>query len=295
MTGTYDPDVRLLYWPTGNPCPDYNGDERKGDNLYSNSVLALDPDTGKLKWHFQFTPHDLHDWDAAETAMLVDVEFRGRPRKLLLHADRNGFFYALDRITGELLLAEPFVKNLTWASGIGKDRRPVLLPGHEPTTQGTRVCPGVAGATNWPSMAFSPITGLFYLMAEESCGIFTKRSEPWKQGQSFYNGSTRRSPGDLSIKYVRALDVQTGKIVWEIPNVGGGILASGLMSTAGGLVFYGDSTGGAFVAADAGTGRLLWHFNTGQNWKAGPMTYAIEGKQYVAVTAGATIMAFSLP
>jgi alcohol dehydrogenase (cytochrome c) len=295
LTGTYDPDARLLYWPTGNPCPDYNGDERKGDNLYSNSVLALDPDTGSLKWHFQFTPHDLHDWDATETPMLVDTVFRGRPRKLLLHGDRNGFFYVLDRLTGELLLAEPFVKNLTWASGIGKDGRPIRRPGQEPTVQGTRVCPAVAGATNWPSTAFSPVTGLFYLMAEESCGIFTKNSQWWEQGKSFYGGGTRRSPGDTSVKYVRALDVQTGKIAWEIPNVGGNILASGLMSTAGGLLFYGDSTGGAFVAADAKTGRLLWHFNTGQPWKAGPMTYSIERKQHIAVTAGSTVMVFALP
>jgi PQQ-dependent dehydrogenase (methanol/ethanol family) len=295
LTGTYDPEARLLFWPTGNPCPDYNGEERGGDNLYSNSVLALDPDTAKLKWHFQFTPHDLHDWDAAETPMLVDVDFRGRPRKLLLHADRNGFFYVLDRLTGEFLLAEPFVKNLTWASGIGKDGRPILLPGNEPTVQGARVCPSVAGATNWPSTAFSPATGLFYLMAQESCDIFTKNSAWWKQGESFYGGGTRRSPGDISTKYLRALDVHTGKIAWEIPNVGGGILQSGLMSTAGGLVFYGDSTGGALVAANAKTGKLLWLFNTGQSWKAGPMSYAIDGKQYVGVAAGATIMVFALP
>ena len=294
LTGTYDAEARLLYWPTGNPCPDYNGDERKGDNLYSNSVLALEPGTGKLKWHFQFTPHDLHDWDASETPMLVDADFHGRPRTLLLHADRNGFFYVLDRLTGDLLMAEPFVRNLTWATGIGKDGRPILLPEQEPTIQGTRTCPSEAGATNWPSTAFNPATGLFYLMAEESCSIFTKNSQWWEQGKSFYGGSTRRSPGDISVKYLRALDVQTGKIVWEIPNVGGGILASGVMSTAGGLVFYGDSSGGSFVAADAKTGKPLWHFNTGQSWKAGPMMFAIDGTQYIAVAAGSTIVVFSL-
>ena len=294
LTGTYDPEAKLLYWPTGNPCPDYNGDERRGDNLYSNSVLALEPDTGRLKWHFQFTPHDLHDWDATETPVLVDADFRGGPRKLLLHPDRNGFFYVLDRLTGELLLAEPFVRNLTWASGIGKDGRPIRLPGQEPTPQGTRVCPSVDGATNWPSTAFNPATKLFYLMAEESCGIFTKNAQWWEQGKSFYGGTTRRSPGDVRRKYLRALDVTTGRVAWEIPDVGGGILASGLMSTAGGLVFYGDSTGGAFVAADAASGKLLWHFNTGQPWKAGPMTYAIGGTQYVGVAAGTTIMVFGL-
>ena len=294
LTGTYDPDAKLLYWPTGNPCPDYNGDERRGDNLYSNSVLALNPATGRLAWHFQFTPHDLHDWDATETPMLVDADVGGRQRKLLLHADRNGFFYVLDRLTGELLRAEPFVGNLTWASGIGKDGRPIRLPGQEPTPQGTRVCPSVDGATNWPSTAFNPATKLFYLMAEESCGIFTKSPQWWEQGKSFYGGATRRSPGDVRRKYLRALDVGNGGVKWEIPDVGGGILASGLMSTAGGLVFYGDSTGGAFVAADAATGKLLWHFNTGQPWKAGPMTYAVGTTQYVGVAAGTTIMVFAL-
>jgi len=294
LTGTYDPDARLLYWPTGNPCPDYNGDERQGDNLYSNSVIALDPETGKLRWHFQFTPHDLHDWDATETPMLVDRTFRGRPRKLLLHADRNGFFYVLDRLTGELLLAEPFIKKLTWASGIGQDGRPVLLPGNEPSVEGTRTCPSVAGATNWPSMAFNPVTGLLYLMVEESCSIYSKSAEWWVQGKSFYGGDTRRSPNDVSAKFLRALDIQTGKIAWEIPNLSGGILASGVMSTAGGLVFYGDSPGGAFIAADAATGKHLWHFNTGQSWKAGPMTYMADGRQHVGVAAGSTIIAFAL-
>jgi len=295
LTGTYDPDARLLYWPTGNPCPDYNGDERQGDNLYSNSILALDPDTGRLRWHFQFTPHDLHDWDANQTPMLVDAQFHGRPRKLLLHGDRNGFFYVLDRLTGEFLLAEPFVRNLTWASGIGKDGRPLLLPGNEPTIEGTRTCPSVVGATNWPSTAFSPATGLFYLMAQESCGIYTKSSEWWVQGQSFYGGGTRRSPGDVTKKFLRALDVQTGKVVWEIPDLGGSVLASGVMSTAGGLLFYGDSPGGAFVAADAKSGKLLWHFNTGQSWKAGPMSYAIDDTQYIGIAAGSTIIVFALP
>ena len=133
LTGTYDPDARLLYWPTGNPCPDYNGTERKGDNLYSNSILALNPDTGRLRWHFQFTPHDVNDWDATETPVLVDAVFRGQPRKLLLHGDRNGFFYVLDRLTGEFLLAEPFIKTLTWATGIDAKGRPILAPNQEPT------------------------------------------------------------------------------------------------------------------------------------------------------------------
>ena len=294
LTGTYDPEARLLYWPTGNPCPDYNGNERKGDNLYSSSILALEPDTGKLKWYYQFTPHDLHDWDATETPMLVDAEFHGPQRKLMLQGNRNGFFYVLDRLTGKVLLAEPFVKELTWASGIGTDGRPKLLPENEPTVEGQRVCPAVAGAANWPSTAFSPITGLFYLFAQESCNIYTKNDQWWEAGKSFYGGGTRRVPGDtIGGKFLKALDIQTGKSVWEIPDVGGGILGSGLMATGGGLVFYGDGSG-AFIAVDAKSGKLLWHFNTGQNWKAGPMTYTVDGTQYIGVAAGSTILAFSL-
>jgi alcohol dehydrogenase (cytochrome c) len=295
LTGTYDPDARLLYWPTGNPCPDYNGAERQGDNLYSNSVIALDPDTGRLRWHFQFTPHDLNDWDATETPVLVDATFRGQPRKLLLHADRNGFFYVLDRITGEFLLAEPFIRNLTWASGIDAKGRPVRVAGQEPTPEGTRTCPAVTGATNWPSPSYNPATGLFYLMAAESCSVFTKNDQWFVQGQSFYGGSTRRSPSDVNTKYLRAIDIQTGNVAWEIPGLTGGVIASGVMTTAGGLLFFGDAAGGAFVAADAKDGRLLWHFDTGLGWKAGPMTYRVDGRQYIGIVAGSTVMAFGLP
>ncbi|MGO9258327.1 MAG: PQQ-dependent dehydrogenase, methanol/ethanol family [Bryobacteraceae bacterium] len=294
LTGTYDPEAKLLYWPTGNPCPDYNGDERKGDNLYTASVVALAPDTGKLQWYYQFSPHDLHDWDATETLMLVDAQFHGQPRKLLLQGNRNGFFYVLDRLTGKLLLAEPFVKKLTWASGIGPDGRPKLLPGNEPTVEGQLVCPAVAGAANWPSSAYNPATGLFYMFAEESCNVYSKNDQWWEAGKSFYGGGTRRAPTDAADgKLLKAIDIQTGKTAWEIPDIGGGILASGLMATAGGLLFYGDGYG-AFVAADAKNGKLLWHFNTGQSWKAGPMTYTVDGAQYIGVAAGSTILAFSL-
>ena len=294
LTGTYDPESKLLYWPTGNPCPDYNGDERKGDNLYTASVLALDPAVGKLKWYYQFTPHDLHDWDATETPVLVDAQFHGQPRKLMLQGNRNGFFYVLDRVTGKVLLAEPFVKKITWASGIGPDGRPKLLPGNEPTVEGQLVCPAVAGAANWPSTAFNPATGLYYMFAEESCNVYTKNDQWWEAGKSFYGGGTRRPPGDnVSGKFLKAIDIQTGKTAWEISDVGGGILASGLMATAGGLIFYGDGNG-AFIAADAKNGKLLWHFNTGQSWKAGPMAYTVDGNQYIGMVAGSTILTFSL-
>jgi PQQ-dependent dehydrogenase (methanol/ethanol family) len=301
FTGTYDPQANLLYWPTGNPCPDYNGDERKGDNLYTSSALALAPDTGTLKWYYQFTPHDLHDWDATETLMLVDAQFHGQPRKLMLQGNRNGFFYVLDRLTGKVLLAEPFVKKLTWASGIGADGRPKLLPGNEPTVEGQLVCPAVAGAANWPSSAYSPATGLFYMFAEESCNVYSKNDQWWEAGKSFYGGGTRRAPTEAPTKaaaavdgkFLKAIDIQTGKTAWEIPGVGGGILGSGLMATAGGLLFYGDGYG-AFVAAGAKDGKLLWHFNTGQNFKAGPMTYMLDSTQYISVAAGSTIVTFSL-
>ena len=301
LTGSYDPEARLLYWPTGNPCPDYNGDERKGDNLYSSSMLALDPATGKLRWHFQFTPHDLHDWDANQPPLLVDAVFRpstdargGRERKLLVVANRNGFFYVLDRLTGELLMAEPFVKNITWAAGIGTDGRPKLLPPYENSADGTQTCPSVSGAANWPSSAFSPATGLFYVMASEACAVYRKNSDWFELGKSFYGGTTKPAVIEGGGKFVRALDLQSGKLVWEIPKVGGGVTASGLMSTAGGLVIYGDNTGGAVVAVDAKTGQRLWHFDTNETWKASPMTYAVDGRQYIGVVAGSTVRAFAL-
>jgi alcohol dehydrogenase (cytochrome c) len=292
LTGTYDPESKLLYWPTGNPCPDYNGDERKGDNLYSSSILAIESATGRLRWHYQFTPHDVHDWDANQTPMLVDARFRGEARKLVVQGNRNGFFYVLDRLTGKVLLAEPFVGNVTWASGIGADGRPLLKVDNEPTREGQRVCPAVAGATNWPSTAFSPATGFFYVFAEESCAIYTKNDEWWQAGKSFYGGVGRRvPPANGAGKVLKALDIQTGKTAWEIP-VGGSILGSGLMATSAGLIFYGADEG--FVAADATTGKRLWQFNTNQNWKAGPMTYAVDRVQYVAIAGGPNIFAFSL-
>lgn len=294
LTGTYDTSANLIYWTTGNPCPDYNGDERKGDNLYSSSVVALEPATGKMRWYFQFTPHDLHDWDAAQTPMVVDAEWRGQPRKLLVQANRNGFFYVLDRVTGEYLMGEPFVKKITWASGIDAKGRPKLLPDQEPSVSGTKTCPDVAGATNWMSTAFNPATGLYYVMARESCAIFTKSSAWWEPGKSFYGGGARRAPGEVTEKYLRALDLQTGKVRWELKQIGDGGGWGGLLSTASGLVFYCDDSG-AFAAVDAASGKPLWSFHTGQTWRASPMTYTVDGKQYLAVAAGSNVIAFALP
>jgi alcohol dehydrogenase (cytochrome c) len=294
LTGTYDPGTDLLYWTTGNPCPDFNGDERKGDNLYSDSVVALKPETGELRWYFQFTPHDLHDWDAAETPMLVDAEWQGRTRKLLLQSNRNGFFYVLDRTNGEFLRATPFVERLNWASGIGPDGRPKVLPGTDPTPEGVKVCPSIEGGSNWMSTAYNPDTGLFYVMALESCNIYTKSAAVWQAGESYYGGGTRRLPDEPGQKVLRAIDLRTGKISWEHPQVGTADSWGGVLSTAGGLVFFCDDSG-AFAAAEARTGKPLWHFHTSQLWKASPMTYSVDGRQYVAVAAGANILAFALP
>lgn len=294
LTGTYDAKTNLLYWTTGNPCPDYNGDERKGDNLYSDSVLALEPETGKLRWYYQFTPHDLHDWDAQQTPMLIDAEFQGRQRQLLAQANRNGFFYVLDRTTGALLLAKPFVERLTWASGIGTDGRPQLLSGGAPTPAGVKACPAVEGATNWMSTAYNPETGLFYVMALEKCVIYSKSSEPWERGKSFYGGATKAVHDEPGRKFLRAIEPQTGKIIWQYPQIGPGNSWGGALSTAGGVIFFGDDSG-AFAATDARSGKLLWYFHTNELWKASPMTYLAGGKQYVAVAAGSNILAFGAP
>ena len=295
LPGSYDPDAKLLYWATGNPCPDYNGEERKGDNLYTSSVVALDPATGTRRWHFQFTPHDLHDWDANQPLLLIDAPFGGSERKLLAVANRSGFFYVLDRLTGEMLLAAPFVKNLTWASGIGKSGRPIVLAGYENSVDGTKTCPAVSGAANWPSAAFNPATGLFYVMAFEGCAIYRKNSDWFELGKSFYGGTTKSAPVEGGGKFLRALDLWSGKLVWEVAGVGGGVTGSGVLSTAGGLVLYGDNNGGALIAVDAKSGTGLWRFDTQQVWKSSPMTFAVDGRQFVVAVAGSTVRVFGLP
>jgi alcohol dehydrogenase (cytochrome c) len=293
LTGTYDSDLDTIYWPTGNPCPDYDGRERLGDNLYSDAILALDAKSGRLKWHFQYTPHDVWDWDAQQPAVLIDTTWRGQSRALLLHANRNGFFYVLDRISGELLLAQPFVKKLTWAREIGSDGRPVLNPGQEPSRTGTTVCPAVEGATNWFSTAFSPTTGLYYVQVLESCSIYSLAPDTWRAGRSYYAGSTRQPPGDRGQKFLRALDIQTGRIAWELPQTGPANSWGGVLATAGGLVFVAEDSG-AFMAVDATTGQPLWQFQTNAIWKASPMTYVFDGRQHIAVAAGPNILAFAL-
>jgi alcohol dehydrogenase (cytochrome c) len=294
LTGSYDARLDTLYWTAGNPCPDYNGDEREGDNLWSNAVLALDPQTGVRRWHFQFTPHDLNDWDAVQTVVVADTTFRGQSRPLLLQANRNGFFYVFDRSSGALLLAEPFIRGLNWATGVGPDGRPRRVPGMVPTVGGTTVCPSVEGATNWMSPAFNPDTGLFYVQALERCSVFLKSSRWFEAGESFYGGSTTRVPSEVGGKVLRALDIQTGRIVWELPQVGAGDTWGGVLSTASGLVFVGEDDG-AFTAVEARTGRRLWRYAANAPWRGSPMTYVVDGRQYVAVAGGGVVYAFALP
>jgi alcohol dehydrogenase (cytochrome c) len=289
MSGSYDPDLDLLYWSVGNPCPDFNGDDRKGDNLYTDSVLAMKPKTGELKWYFQFTPHDTHDWDAEEPLLLIDEPFQGRPRKLLVQADRNGFFFVLDRTNGELLLAKSFLKKVTWASGYGKDGKPILLPSSEPTVEGNLTCP--SSGTNWMSAAYSPVVKLFFFSATDSCVITRKIPEPFAMGKRFFNGTDSGVPGGG--RYIRALDIQTGRTVWDYTQTRGGRSASGTLSTSGGLVFFGEDSG-VFTALDAKDGKPLWHFQANQAWRASPMTYMVGGKQYIAIAGPSGYFAFGL-
>ena len=294
FTGTYDPDLDTVYWPTGNPSAEYNGDDRGGDNLYSDCMLALDLKTGRLKWHFQFTPHDLWDWDATETPVLVDADWQGQPRKLMLQANRNGFFYVLDRTDGKLLHTSAFVRKLTWARGIAPDGRPLENPNQEPSEAGTKVCPSQDGATNWFSPSYNPATGLYYVQTFEKCSIYTK-ADPgeWQPGKEYLGGSQHRPPDDQPERILKAIDIRTGRIAWELTQPGPAESWGGTLTTATGLVIFGEE-GGALMAADALTGKVLWSVATNQLWKASPMVYQFDGKEHVAVAAGGTILSLAL-
>ena len=291
--GSYDAESHTLYWPTGNPSPDYNGDERLGDNLYASCILALDSKTGKLKWYFQFTPHNVWDWDAQQPQVLVDTEWQGQPRKLLIQASRNGFFYIFDRTNGKLLLTKPFVKKLTWARGIGEDGRPLINPNQEPTPDGNKICPSSHGAANWYSTSFNPATGLYYLQTLEQCSILTKRPAEWQAGRGYLGGSSTNAPDETGQKILRAIDIKTGSVVWELPQSGSGASRAGTLATAGGLVFFGDD-GDGFTAVDASRGEPLWRYQTNYLWRASPMTYMFDGKQYISIASGPNIIAFGL-
>src|SRR2546421_601881 len=293
MSGTYDPGLNLLYWGTSNPAPDFEGGVRPGDDLYTDCVLALDPDTGKLKWYFQFTPHDLFDYDATETPILIDAPYQGEPRKLLVEANRNGFIYVLDRVTGQFLSAISFVSKLNWAKGIDAKGRPILA-NVEPTPEGTRICPGFGGATNWFSPSYNESTHLVYFLALEECETFFLKPEKFKEGQTFYSTGVKRIPTETSQKILLAYNLDTQSFAWRYPQTGHAHSSGGTMTTAGGLLFFGDDAN-SFEALDAQTGKPLWHFNTGQDFSASPMSYAVDGKQYVAIAAGSDIFSFALP
>ncbi len=290
LSGTFDPETNTLFWTTGNPWPDFAGGPRMGDNLYTSSVLALDLETGKLKWYFQFTPHDVHDWDAQSWPVLLEIQWNGKPRKVVVHANRNGFFYILDRQTGEYLKATPLTDNITWAKGIDDKGRPVLVPGKDPTPEGNWVCPSIKGATNWMGQSFNPGTGLLYVLTLEECGMFTLSTQKPVPMKNFAGGAATEPGGQV---YLRAIDPKDGKRVWEYPVGNTSRTWSGTVSTATGVLFSGDDDG-HLIALDAKTGRHLWHFNVGDSLTASPITYEVDGKQYVAVAAGTNVFAFGL-
>jgi alcohol dehydrogenase (cytochrome c) len=300
-TGSYDPALNLIYWGIGNASPDWNGDVRPGDNLYTSSVIALDADTGKLKWHFQFTPHDEFDFDATQVPVLADLTWQGKPRKVLLFANRNGFFYVLDRQTGEFLLGKPFAK-VTWADGLDAKGRPNRV-GHS-TPEGSLIYPENQGATNWYNPAYSPRTGLFYIPSWlDTHSINTSRVEPYKEGNQYGGGSATHEvpalrPGptnkrlpEVGYGAIQALDPKTGTVKWQFKMMD--VTDSGVLVTASDVVFAGGREG-YFYALDARTGAPLWKAMVGGAVSAGPTSYAVEGKQYISIPAGNAIFTFGL-
>jgi alcohol dehydrogenase (cytochrome c) len=306
LTGSYDPNLNLTYWGTGNPGPDWNPAQRPGDNLYSDSVLALDADTGKLKWYFQFTPNDPYDYDAVQIPVLVDANWNGAARKLMLWANRNGFFYVLDRATGEFLAGYPFIK-LNWASGLDAKGRPIPTPQPE----GAPTFPGLQGGTNWYSPSYSPRTGLFYVSAwEDYASVFIREAQTFEEGRRFVGGrpsspipgaqnvpgATRRPPINVWTEAaghgaVIAIDPRTGEKKWKFQMTD--TTDSGILTTASDLLFTGGREG-YFQALDARTGALLWKSTLGGPIVAGPMTYQVDGKQFIAIAAGHSLFAFAL-
>jgi len=291
ITGTYDPELNLTYWGTGNPGPDMNGDVRPGDNLYTCAVVALDVDTGQRKWHYQMTPHDVHDWDAIADPVLLDLVIKGEKVKAVVQANRNGFFYALDRATGKLLVAKAYTK-VSWADGIGLDGRPILISGQDPTEDGNKSCPGIGGGHNWQATAFSPQTGLYYFTSTEGCQLYYKTDQEFREGQWYQGSTTGPIPTEPTTGAIFGLHPATGETRWKFEMVTPP--TSGLLATAGGLVFGGDREG-YFFALDARTGKPLWKFQTGGMVIAPPISYMLDGRQYVAVAAGQTMMTFALP
>lgn len=291
ITGAYDPDLNLVYWGTGNPGPDWNGDARLGDNLYSDSALALNGDTGEIEWYFQFTPHDVHDWDAIQVPILADIEFQGQERKVMMWANRNAFFYTIDRATGEFLMGKPFATQ-TWAEGLDVNGAPIRVPGLFPTYEGIMVSPPITGGTNWYSPGYSQQTGLFYVTSFDGEQIFFKRDEEYEEGERFTGGGGRYDqPMDAFHSSIRAIDPATAEIQWEFPIMPRS--SAGITTTAGGLVFTG-SADGYFFALNAETGEELWNISLGRRVHSAPITFEAEGKQYVSIASGNVVYTFGL-
>jgi alcohol dehydrogenase (cytochrome c) len=291
VTGTYDPQQNLVFFGTGNPGPDYYSSNREGDNLYTASLVALDADTGKAKWHYQFTPHDVHDWDSTQVPVLGDLTINGQPRKVVMFANRNGFFYTIDRVTGKVIVAKPFVET-TWAKEIGPTGRPVLLPGNIPDENGTKTCPDLGGGTNFMSPSYDPTTRTFFVTARETCATYYAWEQPFQPGVQWESGATQRPREQKNFGALRAIDPVTGDRKWEFryPSVS----SSGVLSTASGLVFNADGDGN-ILAFDSRTGKNLWHYQTGSGIRAtAGTTYMLDGKQYLLVPSGSTLVAFAL-
>ena len=299
VTGSYDPALNLIYYGTGNPNPDYYGDDREGDNLYTCSLVALDVDTGKLKWHYQFTPHDVHDWDSAHVPVLADLKVQGQPHKVIMMANRNGFFYTLDRETGKLLVAKPFIDGSNWAKEIGKDGRPIVL---DNVGTAEKCLPDNHGGTDFQPPTFDPSLGLFFVTAHETCAIWegVKPTEPIGMGVRVPSGGRSLVEGRDQFSALRAIDPATGERRWEhryraYPSTVALDLTGGVMSTASGLVFTGDNEG-YFHAFEGASGKELWKFEVGaQVWGSAAVTYMLDGRQWVVTTAGLTFTAFALP
>jgi len=291
LPGSYDADLDLVYWAVGNPCPLYNGAVREGDNLFTSSVLALDPATGQRRWHYQFTPHDTHDWDSNQDMMLVDRPFKGQPRKLLMHADRNGHFYVLDRTNGSFLSGTPFIRQ-TWNTGFDAKGRPIPRAGSDASEEGAVVAPTIGGATNFQAPSYSPITGWFYLAFQQATQRYFSLTQTFEVGRQ-YPGGRGAQTADRSSAGIKAIDPEDGKTMWEFPLFQGSLTA-GVLATAGGVVFAA-SREGHLIALDAAKGTFLWRFQTGAAIEASPISYAVGGRQFVAVSSGNAVYSFALP
>jgi alcohol dehydrogenase (cytochrome c) len=300
LTGSYDPDLNLVYWTVGNPAPQIDRSARgELDNLFSDSVVAIDPDTGQRKWHYQFTPNDGHDWDSCQDVILVDRVWHGRMQKLLLHADRNGIFYVLDRTTGKLLSGTPFV-HVNWTSGFDASGRPIVVPGSNSSPEGSFfVYPTLVGGTNFQAPSYSPLTGWLYLEYSENGQRYASEAVPFETGRQYIgrkapDASVGPKPGEPRPSAgIKALDPETGKTMWDFKIVQGS-LTNGVLATAGNVLF-GAIRDGNLVALDAKTGAHLWHVQTGGNLAASPISYAVGGRQFVAISAGNMVYAFTLP